>query len=369
MRAAFGEVIRADTAAARVSALDRADAARAADPLPLAGLGTRVARSVLRVPLLVKLLGANLLIAGAALLVHAFGVDASQPLAIGSALLASFALNAVLVRLALRPVDEVTRVAIAIANGDSAARAQVLPTADRRVAGLANAVNLLLDRSAMDEAQIRRLTRASLHARETERASLARHLRDSTAQELYALTLQLSAAAELNAHADAAASIESARTAAAEVTRAVGVLADSIYPGSVGEHAACAVIQGLATRFARRTGLRVVTDLRDCAGSIPYGVQVALYCFAEEALGNVERHAQAATVRLKAARSNGMLELTIEDDGRGFELAEADRRGGIGLFRARELLAHAGGELAVQSARGVGTTVSARAPLLAAPAR
>jgi two-component system sensor histidine kinase UhpB len=357
----LGDVMRAEAANTGASALHRG--ANAVPTLSLTNLGAGVAKRALRVPLLVKLLGANLLIAAAALLVHAFGVDASQPLTIGLTLLASFVLNTILVRIALRPVDEVTRVAHAIANGNRHARAEVLPTADGRVAGLAHAVNLLLDRAEMDEAQIRRLTRASLHARETERASLARHLRESTAQDLYALTLQLSAAAELNAHTDVASSLESARSTAAEVTKAVSSLADSVYPGVVGEHAACAAIQGLATRFARRTGLRVVTDLRECAGAIPYGLQVALYCFAEEALRNVERHAKAATVRLTAARTNGTLELTIEDDGVGFEPSTDLGRDGIGLFRARELLAHAGGDLQVTSTRHVGTTVIARAPL------
>jgi two-component system sensor histidine kinase UhpB len=358
----LGKVMIAGVAATGASALGRA--AESADASGASALGVGVTQRVLRVPLLAKLLGANLLIAAAALLVHAFGVDANQPLVIASALLASFALNAVLVRIALRPVDEVARVARAIADGNSAARAQVLPTADRRIAGLAHAVNLLLDRAAMDEAQIKRLTRVSLHARETERASLARHLRDTTAQELYALTLQLSAAAELNAHTEAAGSLESARSMAADVTRAVSTLADSVYPGAVGEYAACAAIQGLATRFANRTGLHMVTDLRACAGSIPYGFQVALYCFAEEALRNVELHARATTVRMTATRSNGILELSIEDDGKGFAPAADPASGGIGLFRARELLAHAGGELRVLSSPGSGTTAIARASLL-----
>jgi signal transduction histidine kinase len=357
----LGDVMRAEAANTGASALHRG--ANAVPALSLTNLGAGVAKRALRVPLLVKLLGANLLIAAAALLVHAFGVDASQPLTIGLTLLASFVLNTILVRIALRPVDEVTRVAHAIANGNRHARAEVLPTADGRVAGLAHAVNLLLDRAEMDEAQIRRLTRASLHARETERASLARHLRESTAQDLYALTLQLSAAAELNSHTESGTSLESARAMAAEVTRGVGSLADSIYPGAVGEHAAFAAIQGLTRRFARRTGLRVVTDLRACAESIPYGVQVALYSFAEEAFRNVERHAEATTVRVTAACTGGVLELTIEDDGRGFEPGAEQAPGGIGLFRARELLAHAGGELSVASALGVGTTVAARAPL------
>jgi signal transduction histidine kinase len=346
---------------ARASVRERSADERSGPFLP--EFGSRLMQSALRLPLLGKLLGANLLIAGAGLLVHALGMEASQPLVIEATLLASFAVNTLLVRLALRPVDELTRVAHAIANGDRDARAEVLATSDRRIAGLAEAVNLLLDRAAMDEAQIKRLTRASLHARERERASLARELRESTAQHLYALTLQLSAATELNASSSVAVSLESARSMAADVTRAVGLLADSVYPGAVGEHATCAAIQGLANRLSRRTGLRVESNVRDCTGPIPYRLQVALYCFAEEALHNVDRHAGAGMVRMTATRADGMLELRIMDDGMGFDPRSDSARDGVGLFRARELLAHAGGELRVESSPGTGTTVIARGPL------
>lgn len=329
------------------------------DPLALTFLRSLTDRA-LRVPLVAKLLGANVLIAIAAFAVHARLTAGDEAWLLWATLGASFILNAVLVLVALRPIDEVTRVAHAIIKGDIHARAAVLATADRRVAGLAQAFNELQERAALDRAQIRHLARESFRTRESERANLARHLRDSTAQELYGLSLQLTAATEANKDATVAEPLLAARSLAADVTLAVRKLADSVYPGIVGNHGLAPAIEALGSRLEDRTNVRVSVDARACTTPLTQTLQAALYTVAEEALNNVERHSCARSVRIKLECLDRLAELTIEDDGTGFDPLAADKSfSGIGLFRARELLAHAGGELKVISAPGHGTKVIA----------
>jgi signal transduction histidine kinase len=89
-----------------------------------------------------------------------------------------------------------------------------------------------------------------------------------------------------------------------------------------------------------------------------------LYRVAQESLRNVERHAgaRAARVELRPAGDDVLLEVT--DDGRGFDLADAERRRpGMGLFSMRERVALVGGTLEIDAAPGRGTRVVARAPL------
>lgn len=101
----------------------------------------------------------------------------------------------VLVRLALRPIHELERLARRIGGGDLNARAPASPLADRDMARLAKTINALLDRLAAERARLRDLADLVVDARHAERAELAHVLHDSLAQVLAAVTLQLGAAA------------------------------------------------------------------------------------------------------------------------------------------------------------------------------
>jgi signal transduction histidine kinase len=92
---------------------------------------------------------------------------------------------------------------------------------------------------------------------------------------------------------------------------------------------------------------------------IPPALSATLYRVAQEALRNVERHADAghATVSLKARP--GYVELEISDDGQGFDGPPARQREESGLAIIRERLSLAGGELHIDTARGGGTRVRA----------
>jgi signal transduction histidine kinase len=90
----------------------------------------------------------------------------------------------------------------------------------------------------------------------------------------------------------------------------------------------------------------------------------------QEALTNIAKHApDASTVSVVIDRSDTMLQLTVEDNGRGFEAAPANDTGrpkkgpGLGHAGMRERLALIGGELEIESTVGLGTTIYARVPL------
>lgn len=315
----------------------------------------------LRVPLVVKLLGTNLLIVSAALALHASAISAAEPWVAWAALVACIAVNVALVRLALKPLDELTRVAEEVTAGESLSRAVVLPTADARIAGLIQAFNRLLDRAAADRDRIEALARMCLNAREVERAAFASQLREGTAQQLYGLVLQLAALRERNADADLAPAIVAAGTIAADAVDETRRFADSVHTGLIPELGLRPGLEALAARLHVRTGMDVVVELSAAVLAEPEAA--ALYGAAEEALRNVEFHSFAHAVRMSLAEGESGVELVIEDDGLGFDAG--DSRGptaGIGLFRARELLAQVGGRVRLDSAPGRGTTVRAVVP-------
>ena len=92
-------------------------------------------------------------------------------------------------------------------------------------------------------------------------------------------------------------------------------------------------------------------------------VSLTLYRIVQEGLRNISKHACAnhISVSLKGLEQ-GVL-LSIQDDGIGFDLAEAKVSPGLGLSSLAERVRLVGGELSIQSQPGGGTVITVKAPL------
>lgn len=317
---------------------------------------------VLRVPLLGKLLGANLVIVIAAIGTHLAFPSASMAAQLGIMLVLSFVATGVLVWLALRPIVQLESTAERVSEGDFRARVPQSSLADRDIARLSSTMNRLLDRVQSDRAQIQHLAGRSVRARDIERESLARELRDSLAQTLAAIALKVAAARGSNVDPAVDSCLQDTRDLIQQLSDEMRSVAETLYPGTLQEFGLSNAIEALARRVSRRSRLRV-----EVAGGLfnaPLSARTAsaLYRVADEALRNVEQHAEADHARV-TLRSNGHVSLEIEDDGRGVDLKLSDPlQAGLGLFSARTVLALVGGELQIASAPGLGTRVTANVP-------
>ncbi|NIU39116.1 sensor histidine kinase, partial [Candidatus Bathyarchaeota archaeon] len=80
------------------------------------------------------------------------------------------------------------------------------------------------------------------------------------------------------------------------------------------------------------------------------------------ALNNVAKHSNANLANISLRRMDGMIELVIEDNGMGFDLEEASRKG-LGLSSMKERIELSGGSFTIESATGTGTIIRASWPL------
>lgn len=319
--------------------------------------------AVLRVPLLWKVLGANLVLVAGMLLAHFTFPHTPAAVEVGALLVLSFLATSGLVWLALRPLSALERTADVVSKGDFAARAPDSRLADRQMLRLTMTVNKLLDRVESDRARIHYLAGRGVRAREIEREAVARELRDSFAQTLAGIAMQLSAAQRVNRDGDITESLEVTRSMVQDLTEEMRSVAETLYPGTLAQFGLVNAIEALARRVARRSGLNVRVDAGMFAATLPPQAVGALYRVAEEALRNVEQHGRAQNVRVQL-RCNGHVTLDIEDDGRGIDMRAHDPlQAGLGLFSAKAVLALSGGELQISSGAGLGTRVTARVPL------
>ncbi len=100
---------------------------------------------------------------------------------------------------------------------------------------------------------------------------------------------------------------------------------------------------------------------------VPSSLETALFRTVQEAISNIARHAGARHVRIAFHFGEEHIEIGVEDDGIGFDLAEItalrDPRCGLGLVSMYERMSAVGGEFSLTSARGQGTSIRLRAPI------
>lgn len=333
--------------------------------------GSRVPQwlaATLSVPLLVKLVGANLFvgIVLATVVVHqAAGAIQQRLLMILCATLGvSMLVNVLLVALALRPLRTIERSADSVWRGNFDARVPPSALADRDMARLGSTLNLLLDSLVRERRRMHELAAQVIDAQDAERARIARELHDSTAQTLTGVTLQLSAAArEYEGVADLGR-LELARELAQNALEEVRQLARSVYPRVLDDLGLPAALEWLSRQAHEEIGLTAVMsiDVNDVA--FPPTIASTLYRVAQEALRNVQRHSGASNVQISLYLDGSDAVLEVTDDGEGFDLGDAERRRpGMGLFAMRERIGLVGGEATIDSAPGMGTMVRARVPL------
>lgn len=196
-----------------------------------------------------------------------------------------------------------------------------------------------------------------------ERQRAAREIHDTLAQGLAGIVAQLEAAAQARSNgADDSghlhAATQLARDSLAEARRSVR----AITPSELEQARLPEAIEQVTTTWAQTNKLPARFTTTGTPRPMHPEVEVTLLRAAQEALTNVARHARASRVGLTLSYMEDVVTLDVRDDGVGFDPA----RHGYGLTGMRQRVTGVGGELAVESAPGEGTAISAIVPAVPA---
>jgi two-component system CheB/CheR fusion protein len=234
-----------------------------------------------------------------------------------------------------------------------------------RTSELARA-NAALEDAAVERNALRRQLTA---AEEDERRRLARELHDQLGQHLTALGLGLADARRL---ITAGESSDARLTQLEELSRAIArdarYLALELRPPELDDVGLASAVETYVAEWSRRFGVKADMALSgfDGPATIRGDVGTAIYRVVQEALTNVAKHARARQVSVTLERSGGEVRVTVEDDGRGFDvdsaLARAHTERRLGLAGIQERATLANGSAQVESSIGGGTSVFVRVP-------
>ncbi len=195
-----------------------------------------------------------------------------------------------------------------------------------------------------------------------ERARLARELHDGLAQHLWSTKLEFDRLSSELDDPSPAIAVQVVRVGEALDT-SVREARDAVNALRGGFDAGLSFTDELPRRldaFVDRTGYVVDLDFDPGFDPLPGVIAADVLRIIDEALHNVQKHADATRVRVRVAATAGGLTVTVQDNGRGFTLARPAT--GHGIAGMRERAALVGGRLNIRSAPGDGTSVSVWIP-------
>jgi signal transduction histidine kinase len=168
------------------------------------------------------------------------------------------------------------------------------------------------------------------------------------------------------AHPGAKRALEDARAITESTLQNVRDLSQVLHPSMLDDFGLPEAVNGYLRNFSKRTGIRTQLTTERMDDRLSSDVEVCVYRIVQEATTNVARHSGASVCTVALDRRDGIMQLVIEDDGRGIEAAKAgsaDARRGLGLIGMRERAQALAGAFVIENRPEGGTRVRVHIPI------
>jgi signal transduction histidine kinase len=205
-------------------------------------------------------------------------------------------------------------------------------------------------RAEKDEKELRRLSQQLVQAQEEERRSISRELHDEIGQMLTGLKMELVNLEEFrNSSGDEFAKHLAETKAITEQTmRSVRDLAMGLRPSMLDDLGLEPALRWQAREFSRHSGVPVSIEAEGDLEHLSESVRTCIYRVVQESLTNCARHAQASNVRIIVHGGDNRINVTVQDDGKGFD-PKSVSGSGLGLIGMQERIKKLGGTFAISS--------------------
>jgi len=232
----------------------------------------------------------------------------------------------------------------------------------------------MLEEPAADDAlnaeeppALRVLAQELLRLQEEQRHNLSRELHDNIAQLLTVTTNRIALVRSEATSNKLRRELAEVKNVAEQALQAVSELSRSLRPSLIDQQGLAAAIEKHAAAFRDRVELELHVHIdAPSADALDGAAATNLFRIVQEALNNVEKHAQATEAHIRLLEDDRLLRLEIADNGRSFSsthAAEAQKNGSLGLVSMRERAEMLGGTFEIEAQHGNGTTVKAAVPM------
>ena len=210
--------------------------------------------------------------------------------------------------------------------------------------------------------QLTHLSARLVEVQETDRKSLSRELHDEVGQALSAVLVELRnllaglgrwPEEQTRQHAE---SIKGLVEGAVRVVRNMALL---LRPSMLDNLGLIPALKWQAREASKRASMDVTVATELESEQMPDAYKTCIYRVVQEALHNCLRHSQATTVRVVVQQNMGLLLLSVQDDGKGFDVHQSK---GMGLLGIEERVAQLEGTCRIRSGPGIGTILTVELP-------
>lgn len=215
------------------------------------------------------------------------------------------------------------------------------------------------------DSRLKELVHKTVLFQESERRRFSRELHDGINQLMVSAKFRIELAAsktQLTAP-EAQADLSKANAVLNEAIQEVRRISHALRPSVLDDLGLIPAMTTVLDEFRLRTGIEVEQSTPICRVRLPEEIETTLYRITQEALTNIERHAQATQVSVATGWQGDTFCLSILDDGNGFNVREVLHGRGIGLRNMRERIEFLSGVFIIDSAPRQGTLIRAEFPM------
>jgi len=207
-------------------------------------------------------------------------------------------------------------------------------------------------------------------AQEEERRRIARELHDDTAQDLVVLSRELDSfvvSAINHLSVEDISYVERLRQQTEHILDGVHRFSQDLRPSVLDDLGLVPALEWLTSDLTEHFGIAVEMKVVGSVRRFPPEMELVVFRIAQEALRNVWKHSGASKARVTLKFGDDKTVLTVEDEGKGFELPERigdlTVAGKLGLAGMQERAQLIGGKLSLRSEPGKGTTLTLEVPV------
>lgn len=216
----------------------------------------------------------------------------------------------------------------------------------------------LIDDLTRSRANLMRVEREA--GRLTERQRIARDIHDTLAQHFTSIIMHLSAAKHSNPEA-IQSEVQQAENAAREGLGEIRRIVWDMQPEQIEKASLIEAVEELAARWSAENSVQVKMAVTGSPRSITSSAETALLRISQEAMQNINKHAQAKNVNITFSFMENIFVMDISDDGLGFEPSKI--KNGFGMKTMRDRAKELNGTLTIESERGTGTAIAVSIPI------
>jgi signal transduction histidine kinase len=210
-----------------------------------------------------------------------------------------------------------------------------------------------------------------LVAEEKEAKRIARELHHDLSQVLSSIESRLENAIRQIAGNEVKTGVESLRSLIPKIQSSISELQRigmHMFPPTLGDLGILATISWACREFQKaNSGIQIAEQIDIQENEIPGFLKIIIYKILGEALSNIANHSNSDLVHLSFQKKNGRIELTIQDNGKGFNVGEVlNKESGeeaLGLSSLRDRVELSGGSFSIESSKGRGTVIRALWPI------